>query len=148
MLVPSMHDKWDTSWLFHGRHVASLKELMYIYLEQNNHVAFSSGCYHAGCLPVPVWSYTKQENLQSCSWETLNENPPLIYMSPKPWDRTPPEESFSLVQANYFFLIAFNYLLWYVHFPWFRNYPGSEYKECSLHSFMKEKMVGVKKNYL
>lgn len=46
---------------------------------------------------------TYGENLQSCSWGTLNECPLKIFMSPKARDMTLPEGSFSLVQANYFF---------------------------------------------
>lgn len=61
-------------------------------------------CWVFACTCVILHkTQTYEENLQSCSWETLNKNPPLIYISPKPRDRTLPEESFSLVQANYFF---------------------------------------------
>lgn len=63
MLVPFVHDKWCTSWLFCGRHVASLKDLVCIYLEQNSHVAFSSACYHASvCLYLCTCTYTKHKH--------------------------------------------------------------------------------------
>lgn len=142
MLVPFVRDKWYTSWLFLWKTRGFVKGASVHLSGIKQSSGFQLWCHHADFAYTCVILHktqTYEENIQTCSWETLNECPPQIYMSLKARDITLPEGPFSLVQANYFFQIAFSHLLWCLHFTWFRNYPGSQYKEYSLHFFMKEK---------
>lgn len=149
MLAPFVNDKWYTSWLFCGRLVASLVELVCFYLEQNSHTVFSSGCHHVDvCLyPCdPTWDTNKWEKPLLLERHFMNAPSELH----EPWGKgcDSPWGIFQSDSSQLFFQIAFSHLLWCLHFPWFRNYPDSQYKEYSLHSFMKENSYRTEKKFI